>query len=207
MSRRSLGERALRIALGKLGEREQGGANCGPIVRWSLQGCMRDGQRLGIPEGIAWCAGFAGACEIEAAFPGEALPAHRGAVHELVSDARAEGMFREVEGYTPSPGDLAIFKRSGKDPRRGEEGHVGRVLEAPDGAGRFKTIDGNAGDAVREVERCLAVAPDGEELVGWIVRTGPAFVFTPAMLTPEERGQVMNAVEQSLDTAARGICG
>lgn len=61
----TIGEKALAIALSKLGEREQGGPNQGPIVEWSLAGLTR---RPPDETGWAkWCAFFVCQCYLRAA--------------------------------------------------------------------------------------------------------------------------------------------
>lgn len=195
---RSLGERALDVMRRKLGEREQGGENRGAVVRWALAGATRhiDGRevQLGVLE-ADWCAGSCGAAEHDAALPGEVLPPWRGAVWELVRDALDAGTWREVGSYAPQPGDLAVFGRAGEDPRAGGRGHVGRVKQAQ--GSTVVTIDGNVDDAIREVEREVG------SVLGWIVRTGPA--FTPGMLDAETIAQARGAVALSLDGMARGL--
>lgn len=194
---RSLGERALDVMQRKLGEREAGGENRGAVVRWALRGATRRVDGLEAPLGVLeadWCAGSCGASEHDAALPGETLPPWRGAVWELVRDALEAGTWREPGAYVPQPGDLAIFKRLGEDPRAGGRGHVGRVKSAQ--GRRVTTIDGNVNDAVSEVER------DMGEVLGWIVRTGAA--FTPG-LDAETLAQARGAVALSLDELAREL--
>lgn len=182
----------LDVALSLVGQREIG-PNRGEIVRRSLAGCVRGGKPLGIREGVAWCAGFVGLCDHEA---GAKYP-WRAAVRELVEDARASGRWYEVDDYVPKPGDLAIFRRGAKDPRRGEEGHVERVAVAPDATGSLTTIGGNVGDAI--VRRTWRIGQEeiGHELVGWIAR-GPI---------DDLRKEVDGAVFLSLDKLARDIEG
>lgn len=194
---RSLGERALDVMRRKLGEREAGGENRGAVVRWALGGALRRVDGREVPLGVLeadWCAGSCGASEHDAALPGEALPTWRGAVWELVRDAIEAGTWREVGSYAPQSGDLAVFGRAGEDPRRGGRGHVGRVRLAQ--GRRVTTIDGNVNDAVSEAER------DVGDVLGWIVRTGPA--FTPG-LDADTLAQARGAVALSLDGLARGL--
>ena len=122
------------------------------------------GQRGGRPLGLTsgnWCAAFASAAARTA---GDGAPhGYRAAVAELVADARTAGAWHDVaEGYQPRPGDLAILRRAGGDPRTGGNGHVGRVERVDDGS--YTRIDGNHGDRVARVDARLA-DPD---LVGWI---------------------------------------
>lgn len=157
----SLGERALAWAVSQLGQGEQPpGSNGGPYVRELFAPCERAGRPLGLTSGN-WCAAFASAAARAA---GEGAPhGYRAAVAELVADAREIGAWHDVaDGYQPRPGDLAILRRAGGDPRTGGTGHVGRV-ESVDGD-RLVTVDGNHGDRVARVERRLTDA----DLVGFI---------------------------------------
>lgn len=181
----------LDVALGYVGWRETG-PNKGDLVRRALAGCMRDGKPLGIREGVAWCAAFVGLCDAE----GGASYPWRAAVRELVEDARAAGLWREVDDHAPLPGDLVIYKRGGKDPRRGEEGHVDRVVACRDGV--LDVVGGNVDDAVRLRRFRLGEEERGNEVVGWIVRGG---------LTADDRVRVEGAVALSLDGLARGTVG
>jgi CHAP domain len=166
----------LGVARGYVGWKEDG-PNRGAIVSASLAGCVRDGRPIGIREGVPWCAGFVGLCDFEA----HAEHTWRAAVHELVSDAVLAKTWREFGSYIPQPGDLAIFKRDGRDPRAFGEGHVDRVEVSPDASGVITTIGGNVGDAV--VRRTWRIGEEarGNELVGWICRAG---------LTKDDRVQV-----------------
>lgn len=179
----------LDVARGYVGWKEDG-PNQGAIVRASLAGCVRDGRPLGIREGVAWCAGFVGLCDFES------FEAHtwRASVRELVYDAVIARTWREFGSYVPQPIDLAIFKRGGKDPRAGEEGHVERVELSPDSSGLLTTIGGNVGDAV--VRRTWRIGEErpGNELVGWICRSG---------LTEEDRALTEVAQRHSLREAVR----
>lgn len=195
----SLGERALAAALALVGLREEGGANRGEIVRRSLAGCVRGGRPLGVREGVAWCSGFAGLCEELGALPGEERPPWRAAVRELVEDAIGAGTWREAEGFVPSPGDLAIFMRQGKDPRRGDLGHVERVVVPPDERGDVETVGGNVGDAVVRRRWPLGRQGPDDRLVGWVVRT------ERRTLEPRERSLAADAVALSLDGIARRL--
>lgn len=170
--RRSLGERALDVAATFVGWREAG-PNKGDLVRRSLAGCTRivSGREvpLGIREGVPWCAAFVGFCEHMVQFPGEPRYPWRAAVWELVRDAKDARTWHEVGAYVPRPGDLAVFKRGGKDPRNGVEGHVERVASVLSD-GMFESIGGNVGDAVARRRWRIEEQSASEALVGWIVR-------------------------------------
>lgn len=162
-----LGERALAWSLEQLGRGEEPpGSNGGPWVRELLAPCRRRGSEawLGLAAGN-WCAAFASSAMSIVLEPGETPPhGYRAAVAELVADARAAGAWHDVaEGAPVWPGDLAIFRRDGQDPRTGGTGHVGRVEELHQDGG-YTTIDGNHQNAVGRVERRLMDA----DLVGFI---------------------------------------
>lgn len=211
---KGLGERAAEVALSLVGQKEQGGPNRGEIVRRSLAGCVRlvkDVERaLGIREGVAWCAGFVGLCDHEArlamlreGIAQFAIPAWRAAVRELHDDARRDKTWREVGAYVPLPGDLSVFRRGGKDPKRGEEGHVERVVSVSED-GTIESVGGNVGDVVVRHRWKPEDRPEGEELVGWIVRSAPA-AAPSKKLTAAEREQASDAAALSLDKTARGL--
>jgi hypothetical protein len=156
----------LDVARGYIGWKDDG-QNRGAIVRASFAGCVRDGRPLGITSG-PWCAAFVGLCDFES----HAEHTWRAAVHELVSDAVIARTWREVGDYVAQPCDLAIFKRNRSDPRAYGEGHVERVEVSPDASGSLTTIGGNVGNAV--VRRTWRIGEEerGNELVGWICRSG-----------------------------------
>lgn len=189
----------LDAALAHLGQLETVGKNnYGEIVKLALRGAVRGGHPLGIPEGVAWCAAFAGAC----LFDGEPDPlaaalawtpsayaagdvaqpvGWRAAVWEIVADARATGTFLEQQAATePLPGDLVICGRNGQDPRRpGNEGHATILREVLDGA--FRCIGGNEADptgrAPDGVRLSLRRWGDAREPVVGIVRVEPSAAF------------------------------
>lgn len=172
---RTAGEMALQAALVELeaGAREVGN-NGGATVARYFAGCVRGGKPLGISSG-SWCAAFAGWCDDHAKRALVAVGAAptvpclwRGAVWELIEDARRSGAWREAGEYVPVPGDLAVFRRAGYDPRTPPGlGHVGRVETAPDDSGRYTTIDGNSGAASDRVARVERTVGD-MDLCGWI---------------------------------------
>lgn len=165
-----LGVRALQAALSRLTVREATGRNDGDAIKAFFAGATRRGpdgvERLtGWTPGWEWCAAFASWSCWSVLRAGDVAPhGWRIAVHELVTDARARGTWREA-GYCPSPGDLAILPRGGEDPRHGGKGHVGVVeIVTPDGV---SCIDGNStNQGVQRVKRSRA------DVVGWIARGG-----------------------------------
>ncbi len=177
VSRPSLGELALLAAEAELKiNAAEVGQNAGPFVKKYLSGCVRGptNAKVGLAS-APWCAAFIGWTQQMALNalrttsdperPPPAPPhAWRAAVWELVEDARATGAWREV-GYLPSPGDIAVFKREGQDPRvRYAIGHAARVRQPPTERGDYVTLDGNHNGCVALVERNLL----DEDLVGWI---------------------------------------
>jgi uncharacterized protein (TIGR02594 family) len=158
----SAGLEHLARAVGELGVKEIPGTPSNPRIEAYLAVALRDGRPLNLrgDSEVSWCACFASWCGL----PPGMTP--RAAVSELVADARAQGRWYATEtARAPAPGDLAIFKRAGGDPRIGGNGHVARVEISPDATGAYVTIGGNEADQVRRTLRSTR-EPD---LVGWIV--------------------------------------
>lgn len=153
----------LEVALSYLGQGETPArSNAGPFVARCLAGAVRGGRKVGLRSGN-WCAAFVGLCDSEAGVS----RTWRCAVHELVTDARAAGTWRDIaEGYEPAPGDLVVYRRDGQDPRRGGLGHVGYVAGSEGGV--LLSVEGNKGDRVADV-RTLLPEP---AIVGWVVTRG-----------------------------------
>lgn len=169
---RGTGADALAVAVGELGIAEDAPkSHTGKRVREYLAGCVRDGKPLGLTEGN-WCAAFVGWCDRQANVTGPCL--WRAAVHELVTDARAQDAWHPAgDGYAPKPGDLAVFKRDADDPTKGGKGHVGRVETPPDAAGDFRSLEGNYyGGPIAKVARVNRSATSSG-LVGWIDYSHP----------------------------------
>jgi len=173
----SLGVRALEVVRQQLGVRETPGPQHTQQIIDYLYGCVAHalrgaglaGKRLGLAtDETSWCAALQGWADREAAADGELVPPWRAAVWEVISDAREAGTWRDISsGYTPTPGDLAFYRRAGGDPRISwSQGHVVRVSEPPDGS-HFGGIGGNEANAVRWALRSLR-DPD---LVGYRVST------------------------------------
>lgn len=147
------GEMAYERALAwlELGVAEIAGPASHPMIAEALRRCVRGGKPVGLSsDETSWCAAAASSwCD---------WLTPRCAVHELVTDARAAGTWRDVAGYAPALGDLEIYSREGGDPRKGGLGHVAIV-----GTGAER-IGGNEANAVR---RRLATLP-GQQVVGWV---------------------------------------
>jgi hypothetical protein len=163
-SHEGLGVRALRVAIGEVGQREIPGPGANPRIEAYLAGCMRDGRRVfgGHPgDEPFWCCAAVGFCDHDGAIPGESVPPWRAAVWEYWRDAVARGAARD-RSYRPKPGDVAVFARAGSDPRRGGSGHVARV-EHVDGD-TYTSIGGNENDQFNRAVRRF----DDPALVGFV---------------------------------------
>lgn len=170
-SRRDLALRALQLAQRELaaGVREATGRNDGAQIARYFTGARRrspvtgEEQATGWAAGWDWCAAAASWCAYESMR--DVAPPHgwRIAVHEMVTDSRESGSWRDAaSGYVPQVGDLCVLARAGGDPRRGGLGHIGRV-ELVDG-GEVVTVDGNAGVAWGVARRRLG----DPSIVGWV---------------------------------------
>lgn len=152
----SLAEHHLARALGEVGQKEVPGAKSNPRIDEYLALCVRGGKLLGLKgdDQFSWCAAFASWCGL----PPGMVP--RAAVAELVTDSRKLRLWRDA-GYTPKPGDLAIYARAGGDPRKGGLGHVNRVISVEQVF--FRAVGGNEANAVKLSDRPLT------EPVGFVV--------------------------------------
>jgi lysophospholipase L1-like esterase len=112
--------------------------------------------------GDPWCAwGFCYSAHA-VLLPGEVLPhAYTGSVAEIIRTGRFHA---RGDSYTPTLGDGAVWERDDQDPTRGGKGHIGRVLVAPDAAGRFETIEANSGNGWTQRAHRL----DEPHFLGWI---------------------------------------
>jgi hypothetical protein len=135
------------------------GVNSAGEPEWDLS--TDRGFPLPLPtDELAWCAAFRSACLLANLLPGEEPPhGLRVSVREQCEDARAAGTLRLVgSGYVPKPGDAVIKARNGQNPLHGGQGHVHTIIVTwdvdvlPDGtlgAGGYRAIGGNEGNAVR----------------------------------------------------------
>jgi hypothetical protein len=128
----------LAIAIGEIGNGEEGGDNMGPDVA-KYQGVVDDGGNLG-----AWCSGFGAWCINSAA---EQL-----GVDPIKPSSWARTMFARCRkrGRTvdsPAPGDLMLLERGAA----GGTSHF-TIVERFDGQ-RIHTVEGNAGRAPTKVRR------------------------------------------------------
>ena len=136
----------IRWALEQLGEHEQGGPNCGPVVARAI------GPWTQAPPGpgMLWCAAFVST----ALLAGGAERALE--LGTLSAERLRDHMADYLIDADPQPGDVVWF------PRAGNRWHVGLVAEVAGGGPLLQivTVEGNANDAVssrtyawREVRR------------------------------------------------------
>jgi hypothetical protein len=141
----TLGQRALAIAVSKIGQAEVGGQNKGPIVDWSIT----PWTHAEAGEWARWCAAFVSTCVLRAATPDQAIwwsKIGTTSATTLWKRCLASGWARKSLKLA-APGDIVFFTHGG-DPSavRGLR-HVG-LIEQID-AKEVHTVEGNAGDAVR----------------------------------------------------------
>lgn len=97
---------------------------------------------LGFSPSTAWCAAFVSWCANEAGIDETVIP-RTAAVSSFLDYFKKAGTFRELaSGYTPSPGDLIIWKAKGRS-------HIGIVKEYNQEANTLITVEGNSSNAVR----------------------------------------------------------
>ncbi len=124
------GEKAAALAEKFIGEKEQGGNNCGAIVQLS-----------GVAQGQPWCGGFA-----EYIFSQTMPDVYKGANFKSAASYKEYGekygAFHEKgDGYKPEVGDAILFHRNG-----GSGYHVG-IVSAVNGD-KITYISGNDGNKV-----------------------------------------------------------
>lgn len=144
----ALGARALACLLAHLGEQEEGGPNCGPVVEWAVGRWTHQH-----PDGSGWamwCAGAACSAFLDA---GSAQIREIGSLsvprlwqrcveHQLV--------LLDVHAAELLPGDLVFFDHlvhePGQAPRWSVLAHVGLVEKLVGTV--LHTVEGNSGNAV-----------------------------------------------------------
>lgn len=146
--------RVMQEAFALLGRREDA-PNMGPLVRMLAEPFLpsrylsmyldEDGEKRGE---LAWCALYACYCWWKA-WPGFRRYA-RSAVDDLWEATSAQQWAYLKSERAPAPADLVFFVRTGSSSRTGPHfRHVGLVVRY-EADGVLRTIEGNAGDAVRE---------------------------------------------------------
>ena len=152
----------LERALAEIGVKEIPGPKSNPRIDEYLSVATRNGKPLGLrgDDQFSWCACFFSWCGL----PPDMTPC--ASVSEMVTQAKATGRWRPADTFhDPKPGDAALFKRSGQDPRTGGLGHIARVKDAPDANGDYVTVDGNSENKVKLNNRNLS----DPTLIGWFV--------------------------------------
>ncbi len=166
----SVGLLAIERLRAELGVHETPGPGATPRVVEYGRGAMRKGRvlDLGNDDSPAWCCVLQGWAE--QGLPGAMVK--RWAVSEAWADAVANGTARPRD-YQAKAGDLAVFARSGGDPRKGGQGHVTRVVEDVDDNGDYPAIGGNEGGVMHHGGEVLLTTRNTSDqaLVGWIVRS------------------------------------
>lgn len=147
----TIGQAALAVAITKLGERESGGKNQGPIVTWSMERFTRHKPELprdGKDGWAAWCAGFAGRCYIEA---GALVPWWSLLCSTLWErlEGRAQQTLWMPGAPLPEAGDLVFF---GSDADKLH--HVG-LVERAEGL-VLHTVEGNTSAKPGGPSDCVA---------------------------------------------------
>ena len=145
-------ERAVRWALQQVGVRERGTTNCGSkVVTWQ----RRAGWR--VPPCHEWCGAFVHEAWLQA---GVNLHSAFLDPARVLDDAlAARNGLRAIPVRQVRRGDLVIY-RWGDRPTRAD--HFGIVTaRIRPGDGYVRTVDGNAGNAVRRGWRNLAYAVTG----------------------------------------------
>ena len=114
-----------------------------------VKGYTRYGEWFGITHGD-WCAMFVSFCLRYAEIPN--FPFHS-RCNAWIEVLRSEdyGLYRPAGDYEPQPGDVVFFDLDG-DKAAEHVGIVAELIEATETEpARLRTIEGNAGDAVRSI--------------------------------------------------------
>jgi len=209
---RSIGERALDVAMNEVGVLEDPpGSNSGKRVKEYLAPCVRgDRNTLLHLTASNWCMAFSSWCMQQALFPHEKAPhGYRAGVIEAVADVRDpqspwSGKWHDVKEvrsgvWRPNPGDLAIYDRS--IPSRPDTSwwrHVNRVISFSDD-GLFRTVGGNEAQRVKVAEQTI----DKVSLLGFIAYPQPKEPATKELLTTDEKVQLAHLVYLTIDGMLR----
>ena len=114
-----------------------------------VNGYTRYGQWFGIPYGD-WCAMFVSFCLRYAEVPNFPFHSRCNAWIEAL-DSEEYGLYRQAGDYEPEPGDVIFFDLDG-DKAAEHVGIVAELIEPTETEpARLRTIEGNAGDAVRSI--------------------------------------------------------
>lgn len=139
----NLGQKAVEIAISKIGMKEQGGANMGPIVEWS----MKPWTKAKVGAWAEWCCAFVCTCLYEAGLPIKKVASTN--VKTLWENCERSKLawisYNTPTQRMPIPGDIVFFVGLG---------HVG-ICEKVEGR-VVHTIEGNFGDQVRRDHHDMA---------------------------------------------------
>ncbi len=143
----SLGSKALGVARGEVGVKEQPlKSNDGPRVR---QYQLGNGGNNWCAHFVSWCVGQAGRSPFK----------HTGLVSDLRRWGQSNGRYTSAKQATPQPGDI-FTKRRYDEKGKLVGGHTGFVLSYDPKSRRMRTIEGNSNHRVREKSQSLS-AIDG----------------------------------------------
>ena len=126
-------EKTVQVAQQELarGVHETNGNNDSPDIRR---------YKHGAANGAQWCAYFTSYCCEQA---GHKPFSYTGSSQQIKNEAIRAGHYAQKNtGYTPKPGDLAIWTKTAST------GHVG-IVESVNPDGSFSTIEGNSSDRVK----------------------------------------------------------
>lgn len=143
----ALGTRALAVARQEVGVAEDPPA--------SNRGARVEQYQRG-GGGQPWCAHFVSWCVAQA---GQSPFGHIASVAALRDWARGRGKYLPASGGAPMAGDIFTMARHDSTGRE-VGGHTGFVAGFDARTGRIRTVEGNAGDRVREGSQALS-ALDG----------------------------------------------
>ena len=160
MSRIDIRQKAMQIALGEVGKREQGGNNRGPDVERYL-------AAVGLGPGFPWCAAFVVWCYREAVLRctgGHPLPLPRTArVVRLWQ--RAQDLYKST---VPTVGAVYIHLESPTDPDA--DGHCGIVTSFTDRT--IMGVEGNTNAAGSRLGNQVRVHPRARSYVTGYIDVG-----------------------------------
>jgi hypothetical protein len=186
----SLDVRALEWCLteaGSYGDRKVDAAR----RRQYLEGCVRNGSRLGLTDGN-FCSAAQGFAECEVAINGEELPPWRAAAKEHITDAKerpdlewhpVSEILEEI--WLPPPGAKAIYHRGNP---QSWTGHIDRVVETlpakkGDHPTHYRNVGANEGGGRWTLETSSFANP---ALIGFVVHATNAHVEPAGETVPDD---------------------
>jgi hypothetical protein len=158
-------------ALKDLGARERGLPNRGPMVDKFQPEHIRQRAQT---EGVPWCA--SAVCTWwRVGFGLHPLGAMIRGADKLKDVARTHGMWRDVPTQ-PRPGDAFVLLH-GADTKGFDKGHTGLVLRVSADGRTIQTIEGNARNAVRLIERSVPDVATPNQILGFAAPVADAAWF------------------------------